>query len=559
MNKAAFSVVAILFASAPALAQQGDWQGPFTVTPKWAPFLDVEGIVGTKRSLGQLDLFVPLGQDERTLLFADARFTADDQNSLEGNFGLGGRHMLAGGWNAGAYGYYDRRRTSSWNAYSQLTFGAEMLGLNFDLRANTYWPIGQTSNVVGSTGGPPTAAVSGTTLLVTFPASSLSTEYAMTGFDAEAGARIPVFSTSDPYDLRFYAGGYRFSDGVTPVIAGPRLRLQFTNYRIPELWGGTRLMAGVEYQYDDVRGSQGFATLRLRVPLQAEARRGTLTYQERRMTDPIVRDIDIVAQVQTVSTPASTEAATATATGNTLAVVNSASTSGAGLQTALTNAGANSTVVLAGTFSTTGQTNLASGQTVVGSAPIAVRTASGRTATVTPSNGATISATTTGTTATVGMADNSRLSGLTIANTGSSASPPIGVLASGVSGATISGNTINVTSTAGGSATGVRVTSGATNITVSGNTISASNTGTGTAFAFQLSGSGGSSSATLNGNSLDATRATAGNPEVISLVGSGNTATFLTGSTGNVRGGGVCASSGTVVGFAGFTNGTTCP
>ena len=297
-------VAVALFAAVPAVAQQGEWQGPFTVTAKWGPFLDVEGMVGNKRSIGELDLFVPLGQSERTLLFADARFKADNQESLEGNFGLGLRHMLAGGWNAGAYGYFDRRRTPTFNSYNQLTFGGEMLGTNFDLRGNTYWPIGQTSNVVSSSaGGPATAAVSGTSLLVTFPGMSTSTEYAMAGFDAEAGVRVPIFDTTGPYDLRFYAGGYRFSDGITPVVAGPRLRLEFTNYRIPELWGGTRLMTGVEYQYDDVRGSQVFASLRLRVPLQAEPRRGTLTYQERRMTDPIVRDIDIVAQVQTVTAP----------------------------------------------------------------------------------------------------------------------------------------------------------------------------------------------------------------------------------------------------------------
>jgi hypothetical protein len=544
-------VAVALFAAVPAVAQQGEWQGPFTVTAKWGPFLDVEGMVGNKRSIGELDLFVPLGQSERTLLFADARFKADNQESLEGNFGLGLRHMLAGGWNAGAYGYFDRRRTPTFNSYNQLTFGGEMLGTNFDLRGNTYWPIGQTSNVVSSSaGGPATAAVSGTSLLVTFPGMSTSTEYAMAGFDAEAGVRVPIFDTTGPYDLRFYAGGYRFSDGITPVVAGPRLRLEFTNYRIPELWGGTRLMTGVEYQYDDVRGSQVFASLRLRVPLQAEPRRGTLTYQERRMTDPIVRDIDIVAQVQTVTAPSVTEAATATAAGNTLAVVNAASTSGANLQAAVTGAGANSTIVLSGTFNTTTTTTLQAGQTVVGSAPIAVRTASGRNATVTPSGGATIASTVGGSTnPAVAMASNSTLAGMTISRTaGGGLVNPVGVHADGVSGVTISGNTITTTSTGAGTAFGVRILNGASG-SVTNNTITATNTSTGIAIAAQVAGGG--ASATVSGNTLSGT----GTPgRTVDLVGPVSVS-----GTGNVAASGTCTTSGAITGSIGFTNGTTCP
>jgi len=545
------SSIALLVMVAPAvLAQQGEWRGPFSVDAKWEPFLDVEGMVGTKRQIGELDLFVPLGQTARTLLFSDSRFKADGQNSLEGNWGLGARHMLDGGWNAGVYGYYDLRRSPNWYTYNQLTFGAELLGTNFDFRANTYWPIGQTSNVMSTSTPAPTAAVSGTSLLVTFPGTTTTAEYAMTGFDAEAGVRIPIFDMKGPYDLRFYAGGYSFTNGMTPSITGPRLRLEFTTYKIPDLWGGTRMMAGVEWQYDDVRGSQAFASLRLRVPLQGSAQRPALNYQERRMTDPIVRDVDIVSQVQSTTTAQVVEPATATAAGQGLTVINSSSTNGAGLQAAINGAGANSTVVLSGTFVTTSQTNLVSGQTVVGSAPIAVRTSSGRTATVTPAGGATITSSITTSSAAVGMANNSTLAGMTINQSSSVAlQTPIGVLASGVSNATIANNTINSTSSTTATAVGVRVL-GATNITVSGNSVNATNTGTGAAFGVQLNGGTGNSSATISAST---------NNRATQIDGNGNVATVLPGSTGNVIVNGGCNSTGTISGAVGFTNGSTCP
>ena len=83
----------------------------------------MEGKLGTDRDLGEVDLFLPLAQSDRTLLFSDIRARADDEGSHEGNFGLGLRHMHASGWNFGVYGYYDRRRTDLDNYFEQATLG----------------------------------------------------------------------------------------------------------------------------------------------------------------------------------------------------------------------------------------------------------------------------------------------------------------------------------------------------------------------------------------------------------------------------------------------------
>src|SRR5262249_42424841 len=109
---------------------------------KWGAFVDVGGWVGNQRDIGTSDFFMPLLQDDRTMLFADLRGQFDDRRNDEGNFGLGVRHMLDSGWNLGGYAYYDRRITASGATFGQMTAGIEALSLDWDVRANVYHPVG---------------------------------------------------------------------------------------------------------------------------------------------------------------------------------------------------------------------------------------------------------------------------------------------------------------------------------------------------------------------------------------------------------------------------------
>jgi hypothetical protein len=71
-------LVFVLAASVPdlALAQAGE------AKPKWGPSIDFEAKPGTKRSLGEADLFVPLWQDPTTLFFGNLRARLDDDKAL---------------------------------------------------------------------------------------------------------------------------------------------------------------------------------------------------------------------------------------------------------------------------------------------------------------------------------------------------------------------------------------------------------------------------------------------------------------------------------------------
>src|SRR3546814_3034703 len=55
--------------------------------PKWGASLDFEGKAGTRRNLGEADLFVPLGPDDRPMHFANARLRLADGNSTQVNLG----------------------------------------------------------------------------------------------------------------------------------------------------------------------------------------------------------------------------------------------------------------------------------------------------------------------------------------------------------------------------------------------------------------------------------------------------------------------------------------
>lgn len=386
-------------------------------------------------------------------------------------------------------------------------------------------------------------------------------ERSLTGFDAEIGWRVPVFAAGGDTNLRIFGGGYRFyADDVNPV-QGPRARVELAFDEVPLLWSGSRLALGGEVQHDGPRGTTGFASLRLRIPLQASAAGAArLTPLERRMADPVVRDIDIVAQSRSVTLSAATvETATQTGGGQTLTVLDSGTTTGAALPGAITTAGASTTVILSGTFNTTATVTLAASQTVMGSGSITVRSASGKTATLTTS-AATISSTVSGNAAAVELATGSTLSGLTINQTATGGGNPsaFGVRANNVNNATISNNTITVTSTTGnGTAFGIRLTDG-TGLTASNNTVSVTTSGaaTGIAIALQVLDTGTATSATVSGNTLSGSgvggsRAANVNGAVVGVT--------LTSSTGNVNNGGSCLSGGTVTGAMSFTNATTCP
>lgn len=545
---AAMAVAGMAWSVAPAGA--GD-------APKWGAHVDLEGKLGTDRHLGEVDLFLPVAQNGRTLLFADLRTRMDDEGSREGNFGLGVRTMLESGWNLGTYGYFDRRRSEYHNYFNQVTVGAEALSLDWDLRGNVYAPIGRTAREVDSLN---TAELSGSSVI--FRGGE---ERALGGFDAEIGWRVPLFEAEAGQQLRVYAGGYRFADDGVPTVAGPRGRAEMVFDEVPYLWEGSRLSLGAEWQRDEPRGSQGFLTARLRIPLQAEASPSRLTPMERRMADPIVRDVDIVAQAGTFG---AAETVSQLANGRAFSTINSAST--ADLPGEVAGRPNDSAILLSGTFNTTATVDLAGNKSLVAGS-VAVRSPSGRTAIL--NSPATISSS-DAVQNTIQAPGNNTISGLTIIgrDTGGGAraiemnntAGNINILnntiimtqtgLNGITGiggglnnnVTIRGNVITVVGVANRTATGLGLSATMTNVTVSDNWVSVS--GGGTNYALDFVGATG----TVSGNTLSASGGTTNHAARV------NNATLGAGSTGNVVHAGIPFGA-PAGGFLGFADGTTYP
>ncbi|WP_233421855.1 inverse autotransporter beta domain-containing protein [Thalassospira xiamenensis] len=516
-------------------------------TNKWGPHIDLEGKAGTDRNLGETDLFIPLWQDDDTLTFANIRARMDDANSHEGNFGLGIRQMLDNGWNIGGYGYFDRRHSSYDNKFNQVTFGAEALSLDWDFRANAYMPVGTTSYVEDSLS---TVDFSGASIMY-----RQGEERALRGFDAEIGWRAPLFEATAPQQLRLYAGGYRFTEDDVDTVQGPRGRLDLTFDEIPFLWEGSRFSLGAEIQHDDPRGTQSFASFRLRIPLQdfGDNPKPRLNAIERRMTDPIMRDIDIVSQAGQFTTA---EEITSTANGNTITLVSSATTASADLATTISSAGANSTVVLNGSFANVNdRLDVQDGQTIMGTGNLDVKTPSGRTVTIT-TPGASLSGDGAppvgfGTPHHIfNMAANSRLVGVTVTVSGPATEAVTAVRIDGVDNVEIINSTLTTTAT-DNTVFGIQVLGNAQNTVIRGNTITTSSNDT---FAYALSAVG-SDNLVFENNTLNVSGAT--NNHLI-FFNSNNTNLSGSGNSGNVS---TCnVGGGTNTGSISFTSATpTCP
>ncbi len=514
---------------------------------KWGPHIDLEAKPGSKRSLGEADLFVPLLQNGDTLLFGSFRARLDDQESSEGNYGLGLRHMLQSGWNLGAYGYFDRRRTAYGHHFHQATFGIEALSQDWDLRANYYAPVGRRSHAIDSLNE---ASISGATVVVRG-----GEERSLGGFDAEIGWRVPLFDAKAEQQLRVYGGGYRFTESGVPDISGPRARAELTFDAVPGLWEGSRFSLGAEWQHDEPRGSQGFLTARLRIPLQVYGKAASqLTAMERRMADPVMRDIDVVTRAGSFGAP---EVATQTAAGQTLAVVNSGLTDGTALAGEITAAGANSTVILVGSFNTgANAVTLNNGQTVMGAGTLGVRTATGRIASLVTQSATINGQVAAGVAAAVSMGSNSTLTGMTVTNTTAGGSGATGVVIDGgITGATIANSTLTGISN-GFDAAGISLLDGA-NITIRNNSITGTSNGGANALGLSLSPTA-ASSALVTGNTLNASGGT--NNLHTAVASNTGAVTILGGSTGNVIGSGTCFSSGgSTSGSIAYSGGGTCP
>src|SRR5215831_16426829 len=262
---------------------------------KWSPWVEAGGMVGT-RSFGDVDFFLPLWQDQGSLLFGDLRGTFSAQPTEEGNFGLGYRTQISPDWILGGYGYFDIANSPNNNLFYQVTLGVELKSVDWDFRLNGYIPINPDGGNISNDSNPH-IKISGNTIQMQTESQG---EKALYGFDGEVGWRVPIFPADGDFDVRVYAGGYYFTNSDVDTIAGPRGRIEARLYDIDFLGLQSRLTAQGVIQWDQPRGTQGFAGLELRIPLGAltGSTAPKLNPLDRRMVDRVQRDLDIVTETE---------------------------------------------------------------------------------------------------------------------------------------------------------------------------------------------------------------------------------------------------------------------
>ncbi len=379
--------IAVLLCLCPAAMAQDDQN-------KWQGHVEAEGKWGTERSLGEIGVFLPAWQNNNTLIFGDVRGRFDDQDSSEGNFGLGLRHQINRQWIVGGYTFYDRRRTENNNIFDQATIGIEALSENIEARINGYIPESDEKTVIPATGTSTAGLATGGTFQLVTTTGGGVVERALPGFDAEIGYK---FDLPQNWEFWAYGGGFHFSADGYDDVTGPRGRLELSYNDVPYLGEGSKFTVGFETQTDDVRGGQSWALARIRIPLNYnDAKKPSeLSALDRRMTARINRDVDIVAASGNggPSTTTTETAQVTTATGQTVTsytVLDAADDVDADLP------GAGMLVVLdgsSGTLNADNAINLTANQTVVGGGTTftATGTQSGKTATVTmPGTRATV-------------------------------------------------------------------------------------------------------------------------------------------------------------------------
>lgn len=251
---------------------------------KWTGHIEFFAKPGSDRSIAKGDLFLPLDQDEDFLLFGNLKANFDDHSYKEGNVGMGARRLYDE-WIVGGWVFYDWKESSTSNTFDQLTIGGELLSTDWDIRANAYIAENKRKDSDNAS----VIEVNGSQIQ-----ARLGEERALPGVDFEVGRKLPFLE-----DSRFFLGAYQYDASDFEKVSGPRVRLEMRFHDLPlisSISKGSRLTLGAEYTEDSVRGSETFALLQLRIPFGGKSRgkKSSLTELERRMTETVVRDDDII-------------------------------------------------------------------------------------------------------------------------------------------------------------------------------------------------------------------------------------------------------------------------
>ncbi|HEY2033629.1 MAG TPA: inverse autotransporter beta domain-containing protein [Rhizomicrobium sp.] len=269
--------------------------------PKWLPYVDIGGGVGSGFTIGRVNAFVPFWQDIDSLAFV--RFGANTRTHYSNNFNIGAgyRTKIDGEWILGAFAGFDSSQTDYNHTFNQFSLGLEAMSADWDLRANAYFAK-KTNRTLDNK----------FELYIHDTAIAIlqAQEAGMSGFDGEVGYR--VFNT-DSTDVRVFAGAYTFhhpdvnSAGIgtnfsLPYrdVTGPKVRAEVNVFDLDMLGSQSRFSVEGQVSHDNVNHTSEYIGATLRIALNDPSGSGAqaLDDLDRRMADPVRRQDNVLTQWQ---------------------------------------------------------------------------------------------------------------------------------------------------------------------------------------------------------------------------------------------------------------------
>lgn len=222
--------------------------------------------VGYNSSFGSIEGFVPLRQTlGHDLTFLEGRLLLSTENALGSSNLIVGHRSYSPDINRifGGYIAYDYRDTGN-SSFHQLGVGLETLGEVWDVRANAYFPLGDTRRLTEESVFNSATSFSNPFFLENFLAQTRTQqqqinrrfEAAMTGFDLEAGGKF--LQLGETGDLRGYTGVYLYDASGSPNTWGWRVRL--------EARPNDNLRLGLSLSDDDIFGTNLVVSLGANFP-----------------------------------------------------------------------------------------------------------------------------------------------------------------------------------------------------------------------------------------------------------------------------------------------------
>ncbi len=294
MNMKRILSIALVLGALAAILPVSGYAADDAKANDWTIYLRPAIRFGTDdRTLFILDILAPVYRGDKDILFLNAKFTPDDHDAWETNAGIGYRRLLADDrLILGGNFFYDHRKTARGNNFDQLGLGVEAMGelkgIGLTTRINYYQPL--------------TGTKLGEGFAYEFFGNGIygaGVEEPMTGFDYEAGVRIPW--VSNYVETWAYAGGYHFFGSHVDNVNGFSSRLEVIPTDFVRL--------NFEYRNDNIDHDQYYGEVAFEVPFSIESlvagknpftglgsRIGGSRTLPERLVEPVRRDVDIVVK-----------------------------------------------------------------------------------------------------------------------------------------------------------------------------------------------------------------------------------------------------------------------